>query len=46
VTPADFEGKTVLGNRAIPEFYLADGEVISELEGYKIDEEEFGFLSY
>jgi hypothetical protein len=25
---------------------LADGEVISELEGYKIDEEEFGFLSY
>ena len=54
VTPADFEARTILGNTSIPEFYLADGEVIGELAEYEVEEvglgaenEEFGFaLNY
>jgi hypothetical protein len=48
VTPADFEARKVLGNTAIPEFCLADGEVISDLEEYRTEEEDVDihFLGY
>jgi hypothetical protein len=48
VTPGDFQARTVLGNTSIPEFYLADGDVISELDRYNLDEadtEEWRFAS-
>ncbi len=40
VGPADFDGKTVLGNTASPEFYLAEGELVQELGGFEDAEDD------
>jgi hypothetical protein len=45
ITPADFESRTVLGNTAPAEFYIAEGDLVSELDDYT-EEEVFYNLSY
>ena len=48
VTPDDFEAKTVQGNKGCPEFQIAEGELVRELDEFDDCEEveEFAGIFY